>query len=194
MSFHPVPRWRWLAFAGVFLLMATVMLLQPYQKEAEQRDSGTVVTYSKGIVRTNIQYHAPRAGSGTLHLEVLNPEDTVVGHVQMRVTLAEGEGWWRQDVPLVKEIAAEDLAWHRLRYRFSYGGDTENAVEGTRRHRRSAAHPGDPHYGTAVLSERRAGGGAGDRHGFQKRAVAGRVRCASNWSKRRSHGRCSPAA
>jgi hypothetical protein len=101
-----------------------------YRTRAADSDAPTA-TYSQGALHVEIPYTAPRAGAGILTIEVLNPEDAVLGRSEHRVTLAEGKGSWRQDLKLDKQLATEELVWHRMRYRFLYSGDTHAALEGT---------------------------------------------------------------
>ncbi|MGO9256189.1 MAG: MG2 domain-containing protein [Bryobacteraceae bacterium] len=101
-----------------------------YRTRAADSDAPTA-TYSQGALHVEIPYTAPRAGAGILTIEVVNPEDAVLGRSEHRVTLAEGKGSWRQDLKLDKPLTTEELVWHRLRYRFLYSGDTHAVLEGT---------------------------------------------------------------
>ena len=79
----------------------------------------------------NIPYSAPRAGTGTLTIQVLNPEEEAIGSAEHRVTLEKGKGAWEQDIKLHKQLATDELVWHRLRYRFVYASETGPEIEGT---------------------------------------------------------------
>ena len=63
-------------------------------------------------------------------MEVLDPEDRVLGRSTQEVNASTGGGVWEQQLTLSKALATEDLVWHRLRYRFTYTGDAEPAIEG----------------------------------------------------------------
>lgn len=78
------------------------------------------VTYSRGVLHANISYDAPHRGAGQLTVEVLDPNDQVLGHAQRQITLTAGKGAWQQDLKLTKELSTDDLVWHRLHYRFVY--------------------------------------------------------------------------
>jgi uncharacterized protein YfaS (alpha-2-macroglobulin family) len=87
------------------------------------------VTYSHGVVHVDIPFDAPHAGAGQLTIEILDPDDQVLGHLQREANVAAGKGSWQADVKLTKALSADDLVWHRLRYRFVYyRGET---IEGT---------------------------------------------------------------
>jgi uncharacterized protein YfaS (alpha-2-macroglobulin family) len=115
--------------AALLVTASAAIIGTLYQTHAADSDS-PAATYSQGALHVEIPYTAPRAGPGILTIEVLNPEDAVMGRSERRVTLAEGKGSWRQDLKLDKPLATEDLVWHRVRYRFLYSGDAHAALEG----------------------------------------------------------------
>jgi uncharacterized protein YfaS (alpha-2-macroglobulin family) len=91
-------------------------------------------TYVHGVLDLTIPYHADHAGAGQLTVEVLDPEDHVLGHIEQRVEVAEGKGQWRERVRLEKPLAIDELVWHRARYRFEYAdgkGAKSLRIEGT---------------------------------------------------------------
>jgi hypothetical protein len=116
-------------YSLVVLLVGAVGIVKSSQGTQTKGES-MVATYSRGALHVEIPYTAPRAGTGILRIEVLNPEDCVLGRSDRLVTLAEGKGSWGADLKLDKELATEDLVWHRVRYRFHYSGDTRAAIEG----------------------------------------------------------------
>jgi hypothetical protein len=69
-------------------------------------------------------------GSGTLTLEVLDPEDQVVGRVEGHVEAFRKKGEWQADVHLQKPLAVEHLMWHRLRYGFKFANQENASPEG----------------------------------------------------------------
>jgi len=87
--------------------------------------------YMRGTLHASIPYRAPHAGNGQITLEVLDPEDHVVGRVRREVSVADGKGVWQQQVVLEKPLSTDDLVWHRIRYRFNYAGEEAKALEGT---------------------------------------------------------------
>lgn len=96
-----------------------------------QLGNGTVVvTYEHGVLHVTIPYKLPQAGDGQLVVEVLNPEDESLGRTERHLA-SDARGTWQEDVKLAKPLASEDLVWQRLRYRFTYGGQKEAALEET---------------------------------------------------------------
>jgi hypothetical protein len=100
---------------------------------APAADSGesAVATYSHGILHANIPYGGTHSGAGQLTVEVLGPEDEVLGRTQREVNASDGKGWWQEDLKLTKAVGTDDLVWQRLRYRFVYSGGKGGTLEGT---------------------------------------------------------------
>ena len=78
-----------------------------------------------------IPYDVNHAGSGELTVEVLDPEDHILGKVTQSETVARSRGGWRQEVKLAKPLPLDELVWDRVRYRFEYGDGKYAAIEGT---------------------------------------------------------------
>ncbi len=94
-------------------------------------DSQLSATYTHGMVHVTIPYQAPRAGSGKLVVEILDPEDHTIGRVDRAADAGGGKGVWREEIALTKAILVDELVWHRLRYRFSYTGAQDAIAEDT---------------------------------------------------------------
>src|SRR5215469_4846401 len=124
---HPRRAFAWQACLGLFILVLTVSLLIS-QGPSDQQLSAT---YSHGIVRVTIPYQAPRAGAGKLTIEILDPEERAIGRVERAADAGGGKGVWREDIALAKPLPVDELAWHRLRYRFSYAGSQDAIAEVT---------------------------------------------------------------
>jgi uncharacterized protein YfaS (alpha-2-macroglobulin family) len=118
-------------FPAVLLIVASAGLVESFQATQSPTSDSTVATYSAGVLRATIRYHAPRAGAGQLIVEVLDPEDGVLGRVEQTFTVSDGKGWWQEDLKLTRAVAVEDLVWHRLHYRFAYSGQESAALEST---------------------------------------------------------------
>ncbi|MBL8219150.1 MAG: carboxypeptidase regulatory-like domain-containing protein, partial [Bryobacterales bacterium] len=101
------------------LVGAVVLGVTLSQTKWEEAGSVTAV-YSRGAVRVSIAEQLPRGGEGILRVEVLNPEDAVVGHVHRLVSAKAGITAWQESVALFQPLALDELVWHRLRYRFTY--------------------------------------------------------------------------
>ncbi len=116
--------------AAIVAAAAALILESSPQTRAANSDT-VVASYSQGTLRVTIPYRAPHSGPGRLTVEVLNPEDEVLGHADHLVGANDGNGWWQEDLKLSKPLPTEDLVWHRLRYRFSYSDRKEAPIEGT---------------------------------------------------------------
>ena len=117
----------WLAFAAALLMITAIIVMRPFNAAGEPAG----LTYSHGVLHAAIPYHAAHAGAGQLTIEVLNPEDEVLGRLQQQVEVAEGKGWWRAEIKLDKPPALDALVWDRMRYRFEYSNGNQSAIEDT---------------------------------------------------------------
>jgi uncharacterized protein YfaS (alpha-2-macroglobulin family) len=112
---------------AIVIIAAAVLILNSTRADGTE----TSAIWSNGALHVTIPYRAPHAGAGTLTVEVLDPEDHVLGKSEHPVNAAAGNGFWREDVPVAKQLSLEELVWHRVRYHFSYGDAKETAVQGT---------------------------------------------------------------
>ncbi len=115
---------------GCLLIACAAAVMSRQGVQAASGDSVSA-TYSHGIFHVTIPYRAPHNGAGRLTVEILDPEDSVLGRSERRVEVDAGKGWWREDLRLTPAIALDDLVWHRLRYRFAYSDEKDDAIEGT---------------------------------------------------------------
>jgi len=113
----------------VFLTIAALVGMQPFQ--ASGGTPSNAATYSHGLLHLTIAYDAARAGAGQLTMEVLDPEDNVLGRAQRHSEIAVGQGRWQDEIKLEKPLPLDDLVWHRVRYRFEYDDKKTAALEGT---------------------------------------------------------------
>ncbi len=118
-----------LLLLAVFLATAGVVSLQTFQ--ASSHTPSAVATYSQGRLRVTVPYSGLHAGAGQFTVEVLNPEDEVLGRTDQRVEISEKRGQLLSEVKLEKRLGLDDLVWHRVRYRFGYDDAKTAAVEGT---------------------------------------------------------------
>ena len=116
----------WFCFLAAIALVVGVVVLQP--SDAEGGSWG--VTYSHGVLRAAIAYSAAHAGAGQLTMEVLDPDDKVIARTQHPVEVAEGPGFWQEQIKFDKPLPLDELVWHRLRYQFSYSDGKTAAIEG----------------------------------------------------------------
>ena len=103
--------------AAAALTAAVLFLLQPF---LGANSAPGVATYSRGILHVTIPYEAVHRGAGRLILEVLDPEDRVLGSSEKTLEITESDGHWQQDLRLDRPLSLDEVVWHRLRYRFVY--------------------------------------------------------------------------
>jgi hypothetical protein len=113
----------------VFLTIAGLIARQPFQ--ASGGASSITATYSHGVVHLAIPYRSAGAGAGQLTMEVLDPDDQVVGRTERHLEVSAGHGRWQDEIKLEKPLSLDDLVWHRVRYRFVYDDQNLRAIEGT---------------------------------------------------------------
>jgi uncharacterized protein YfaS (alpha-2-macroglobulin family) len=121
----------WFFVLAASLIIAPLLIVQSFQGAGSAPDESLVATYSHGALRVTIPYHAPHIGAGQLTVEVLDPEDKVLGSSERRVDVSVGKGQWREELKLATAPATETLVWHRLRYRFAYDDQKDAAIQGT---------------------------------------------------------------
>jgi uncharacterized protein YfaS (alpha-2-macroglobulin family) len=119
----------WLAFLSILLLAGTAATLMEPSQAA--RANTALVTYTRGILNVTIPYHSAHSGGGKLTVEVLDPEDRVLGRAETQVSMGEGDDRWQEKIRLDKSLGVDDLVWHRLRYRYEYDDQRAAALEGT---------------------------------------------------------------
>jgi hypothetical protein len=100
--------------SAALLILGTFVLVQPFQTP-----QAVSATYTQGVLHVSI----PSKGMGRLTVDILDPEDRSIAHVDKQGSNASA------DVKLDRPIATEDLVWHRLRYRFT--SSANQTVEGT---------------------------------------------------------------
>ena len=94
------------------------------------RNTDGSATYSHGVLRLAIPYRGIHGGSGRLTLEVLDPEDHVLGRIEKTAEATNGPSQWEAEIKLEKRLALDDLVWHRVRYRFHYDDNKIDDLQG----------------------------------------------------------------
>ena len=84
-----------LVLAVVVMAVTWFVTLRTFQ--AGSGRSLPVATYSQGVLRVTIPYRLEHAGSGRLMIEVLNPENSVLGHLEQRTTITRQRNQWQGD-------------------------------------------------------------------------------------------------
>lgn len=91
---------------------------------------GGLATYSRGILHVVIPYRTSQSGSGMLNVQVLDPEDRVIGRLEKPTDVTKGSSQLKADIKLDKTIPLEDLVWHRLKYEFVYDNAKAEKLDG----------------------------------------------------------------
>lgn len=121
-------------FATRFLLPASLIFLAVISAATLSGNSvnadQAMATYTRGTLALTIPYHSVRESPGTLTVEILDPEDHVLGRAERRVDCANGDGTWQQAITPEKPIAYEEIVWQRIRYRFEYSDGKTPSIEG----------------------------------------------------------------
>src|SRR5258708_21636332 len=118
-------------FLAALSIVAVVVTVASFRGVRAANSESVSATYSHGTLHVTIPYNLTHSGTGQLTVEVLDPEDQVLGHSQRQVDGNPGKGLWQEDLKLAKSIPVEDLVWHRLRYRFAYSDVNDAAMHGT---------------------------------------------------------------
>jgi hypothetical protein len=63
-------------------------------------------------------------------VEVLDPEDHVVGQVEKSAEVVNGASQWKAELKLDKPVALDELVWHRVRYGFVYNNAKVEKLQG----------------------------------------------------------------
>ena len=119
---------------SLFSVVAIIIALGLFTRDTVQSagtGSAAIATYIHGTLHLTIPYQAADAGAGQLTIEVLDPEDNILGQTQRRLDLTAGTGRWNEEVKLENPLPLEDLVWERVRYKFDYDNQSKTELEGT---------------------------------------------------------------
>src|ERR1700685_1871956 len=119
---------------AVLLLVGLAVVVSIFSlctSEAGAPAPSLIATYAHGLLHVTIPYRGAETGAGQLTLEVLDPEDRVLGRTERNLEVNASSGGWKGAIRLEKPLPMEDLVWHRLRYRFEYDDKTIAALQGT---------------------------------------------------------------
>ncbi len=119
----------WLIFIPTLLTIAAIVAVQGFQ--AAGKDDFASAIYSHGVLHLTLPYVAAEPGQGQLTVEILDPEDHILGSAQRAFEIAGGKGLWHQLIRLSKPLATDELVWNRVRYRFKYANGRIPTIEGT---------------------------------------------------------------
>ena len=109
------------AFAALSLLFAASL------SNAESRKISAV--YFQNSLSLSVPYQAAHSGEAELTLELLSPEDRVLGQVKHRTRVAEGSAVWNATMMLREPMTLDELIWQRLRYTLRYKNQSTPDLE-----------------------------------------------------------------
>jgi hypothetical protein len=93
-------------FVAALLVFSAALFVQPFL-------GGNVAPgaarYSRGILHLALPYHADHRGTGQLIVEVLDPEDHVLGKIEKSAEVAEGPSVWREQIRLDKVLPLDPI-------------------------------------------------------------------------------------
>lgn len=113
-----------------YLLLGTLLSFAAALASAEPKTISAV--YAHNTLSFTVPYEAAHPGEAEFRLEVLNPEDRVVGQAEHRTHVAEGAGVWNVKVELREPMPLEELIWHRMRFTLRYSNQTAPDIEDIR--------------------------------------------------------------
>jgi hypothetical protein len=86
----------------------------------------------RGNLALTIPWHAPHPGTGKLVVELLDPGDKILAEAERRVDTPAGDVAWNQELTVPSSLPFGDLVWERVRWRFTYDGESAPAFEQVR--------------------------------------------------------------
>lgn len=118
-------------FALVLLLLSLLGLLGAAVTHGADGETWGA-TRTRGGLMLTAPYHADRAGAGHLVMEILDPDDNVLGTSERDTDVSAGDGVWHQEITLAKALPFDEMVWERVRYRFTYKSNEAPPIEETR--------------------------------------------------------------
>ena len=115
---------HWYPFLGILIFLAAAL------GSGEPKTISAV--YSHNTLSLSVPYEAAHSGEAELRVEVLTPEDHVIGEAEHKANVAEGAGVWNAKVELNESMTLDELVWHRVRFTLRYENQTQPDVEDIR--------------------------------------------------------------
>jgi uncharacterized protein YfaS (alpha-2-macroglobulin family) len=104
------------ALSGLALLLAATF------GNVEPRTISAV--YFRDALAFSAPYEAAHSGEAELKLELLSPEDHVLGEVKRRKRVTEGSAVWNARMVLGERMTLDELVWQRVRFTLRYENQT----------------------------------------------------------------------
>lgn len=115
------------ACLAFLFFLASAFCLLPAGDKAQPLSMSAIYAHTE--LALTIPYHASRSGPGKLVVELLSPEDEVLGHAERETQTVDGNGEWNLDLAPTQPLPFDDLVWERVRYRYVYTGEQVPAFE-----------------------------------------------------------------
>ncbi len=99
-------------------LAGLVLLIAANAGNAEPRTISAV--YFRDALTFSVPYEAAHNGEAELKLELLSPEDHVLGEVTRHKRVTEGSAVWTARIVLGERMTLDELVWQRVRFTLRY--------------------------------------------------------------------------
>ena len=109
------------ALSGLALLLAATF------GNVESRTISAV--YFRDALAFSVPYEAAHSGEAELKLELLSPEDHVLGEVKRHKRVTEGSAVWNARMFLGERMPLDELVWQRMRFTLRYENQTSPDLE-----------------------------------------------------------------
>ena len=109
------------ALSGLALLLAVTF------GNVESRTISAV--YFRDALAFSVPYEAAHSGEAELKLELLSPEDHVLGEVNRHKRVTEGSAVWNARMVLGERMTLDELVWQRVRFTLRYENQTSPDLE-----------------------------------------------------------------
>ncbi len=109
------------ALSGLALLVAATF------GNAESRTISAV--YFRDALAFSVPYEAAHTGEAELKLELLSPEDHVLGEVKRLKRVIEGSAIWKARIVPGERMTLDELVWQRVRFTLRYENQTTPDME-----------------------------------------------------------------
>ncbi|HKV47118.1 MAG TPA: carboxypeptidase regulatory-like domain-containing protein [Candidatus Acidoferrales bacterium] len=113
-----------------YLLLTTLLCFAGTLGSAEPNTISAV--YAHNTLSFTVPYEAVHSGEAVLRLEVLDPEDHVIGQTEHHAHVAEGSVVWNAQVELHEPMPLAELIWQRTRFTLAYDNQTVPDMEDIR--------------------------------------------------------------
>jgi uncharacterized protein YfaS (alpha-2-macroglobulin family) len=85
--------------------------------------------YFRDALAFSVPYEAAHSGEAELKLELLSPEDHVLGEVKRHKRATEGSAVWNARMVLGERMTFDELVWQRVRFTLRYENQTSPDLE-----------------------------------------------------------------